>query len=44
MGPDTPLAPARRRVMVQKFARHAALRLQACRDPGVAGLVNAALA
>jgi len=44
MGPDTPLAPARRRVMVQKFARHAALRLQALRDPGVAGLVSAALA
>ncbi len=33
MGPDTPLAPARRKVMVQKFARHAALRLQALRDP-----------
>ncbi len=44
MGPDTPLAPARRRVMVQKFARHAALRLQACRDPGVAALVSAAVA
>lgn len=35
MAPDTPLAGARRKVMVQKFARHAALRLQACRDPGV---------
>jgi len=34
MGPETPLAPARRKVMVQKFARHAALRLQALRDPG----------
>lgn len=44
MGPDTPLAPARRKVMVQRFARHAALRLQAYRDPGVAGLVNAASA
>jgi len=44
MGPDTPLAPARRKVMVQKFARHAALRLQGYRDPGVAGLINAALA
>ncbi len=42
MGPDTPLAPARRKVMVQKFARHAALRLQALRDPGVAGLISAA--
>ena len=40
MGPDTPLAPARRKVMVQKFARHAALRLQALRDPGVAGLIS----
>ena len=35
MGPDTPLAPARRRVMLQKFARHAASRLQALRDPGI---------
>jgi hypothetical protein len=33
MGPHTPLAPARRRVMVQKFARHAASRLQSLRDP-----------
>lgn len=33
MGPETPLAPARRKVMVQKFARHAATRLQALRDP-----------
>ncbi len=33
MGPASPLAPARRKVMVQKFARHAALRLQALRDP-----------
>ena len=37
MSPEHPLAPARRKVMVQKFARHAALRLQALRDPG-AGL------
>lgn len=35
IGPETPLAPARRKVMVQKFARHAARRLQALRDPGV---------
>lgn len=35
MSPETPLAPARRKVMVQKFARHAALRLQALRDPGI---------
>ena len=39
MSPETPLAGARRKVMVQKFARHAASRLQAYRDPGVAGLV-----
>lgn len=35
MAPDRPLAPARRKVMLQKFARHAALRLQALRDPGI---------
>jgi hypothetical protein len=35
MGPDTPLAGARRKVMLQKFARHAAVRLQALRDPGL---------
>ncbi|MDO8326596.1 MAG: MmcB family DNA repair protein [Cypionkella sp.] len=35
MGPETPLPAARRKVMLQKFARHAALRLQAFRDPGV---------
>ncbi|WP_108791590.1 MmcB family DNA repair protein [Falsiruegeria mediterranea] len=29
------LAPARRKVMVQKFATHAARRLQALRDPGL---------
>ncbi|RVT84072.1 DNA repair protein MmcB-related protein [Rhodobacteraceae bacterium CCMM004] len=34
MAPETRLAPARRKVMVQKFARHAALRLHALRDPG----------
>lgn len=33
MGPQTKLAPARRKVMVQKFATHAARRLQALRDP-----------
>ena len=38
MGPQTPLAGARRKMMVQKFARHAALRLQALRDPGLSGL------
>jgi hypothetical protein len=35
MGPETPLAPARRKAMLLKFARHAARRLQALRDPGV---------
>ena len=35
MGPATPLAGARRKVITQKFARHAALRLQGLRDPGV---------
>lgn len=33
MGPLSPLAPARRKMMVQKFARQAALRLQGLRDP-----------
>jgi len=35
MGPESKLAPARRKVMVQKFARHAALRWHAARDPGL---------
>ncbi len=34
MGPESKLAPARRKVMVHKFAFHAARRLQAYRDPG----------
>ena len=34
MGPITPVAPARRKMLVQGFARHAALRLQSYRDPG----------
>lgn len=33
LGPERRLAPARRKALVQKFARHAALRLQALRDP-----------
>jgi hypothetical protein len=33
LGPETRLAGARRKMLVQKFARHAALRLQAARDP-----------
>lgn len=32
-GPETRLALARRKAMVQKFATHAARRLQALRDP-----------
>ena len=35
MGPEAKLAGARRKVMVQKFARHAAVRAQAARDPGM---------
>ena len=40
MAPEDKLAPARRKVMVQKFARHAAMRWHAARDPGfsVSGL------
>jgi len=32
IGPETKLAAARRKVMTQKFARHAAIRAQAARD------------
>jgi hypothetical protein len=35
MPAETPLAGARRKVMTRKFARHAASRLQALRDPSV---------
>ncbi len=35
MGPETPLAGARRKAVTQRFARHAALRLQGLRDPGL---------
>lgn len=35
MAPEDRLAPARRKVMVQKFATHAARRLHALRDPGL---------
>ena len=37
MAPEAKLAAARRKVMVQKFARTAAMRLQCLRDP-IAGL------
>ena len=36
MGPEAKLALARRKVLVQKFARHAALRHHAARDPDLA--------
>ena len=39
MGPEDALPAARRKVLTRKFARHAALRAQAARDPGVAGLI-----
>ncbi len=35
MGPESKLAPARRKKMTLKFARDAARRLQGYRDPGV---------
>ncbi|HGG05502.1 MAG TPA: DNA repair protein MmcB-related protein [Aliiroseovarius sp.] len=38
MGPERKLPAARRKVLLQKFARHAASRLQAWRDPGVSPL------
>lgn len=34
MGAESRLTAPRRKVMVQKFARHAAIRAQAARDPG----------
>ena len=43
MGPEDKLAPARRKVLIQKFATHAARRLQALRDPGVAGVAGVSL-
>jgi len=33
LGPETPLAAARRKLILRQFARTAALRLQALRDP-----------
>ena len=35
VGPESKLAGARRKAVMHKFARHAALRLQALRDPGI---------
>lgn len=40
MGPETPLAGARRKALTRAFARNAGLRLQALRDPGVISLVS----
>jgi hypothetical protein len=40
MAPEAKLAAARRKVMVQKFATHAARRLHALRDPGIATLLD----
>ena len=39
-GPEQPLAAARRKVMTRKFARHAAVKAQAARDPGVISLTS----
>ena len=41
MAPEERLAGARRKALMQKFATHAARRLAALRDPGVAALVSA---
>ena len=35
MGPEVRLASARRTALTRKFARHAGLRLQGLRDPGL---------
>lgn len=40
MGAETPLAGARRKAMLHKFARHAAARLHSYRDPGVGALIG----
>jgi hypothetical protein len=37
LGPETKLAGARRKALMQKFARHAALRWHAARDPSYTG-------
>lgn len=43
MAPEARLAAARRKLLIQKFATHAARRLQALRDPGVAGVAGVSL-
>lgn len=40
MPDEARLAAARRKLLIQKFATHAARRLQALRDPGVAALTD----
>jgi len=40
MGPQTPLTGARRKAVLHKFARQAALRLHSLRDTGVAALIG----
>ena len=40
MAPEDKLAPARRKMLVQKFATQAARRLQAFRDPGIGVLMR----
>jgi hypothetical protein len=40
LGAEAPLAAARRKAMTRKFARHAALRAQAARDPGAGAFVS----
>lgn len=40
MPPPDKLAAARRRVMVRKFARHAAMRLMVARDPALGAAVS----
>lgn len=35
MGPESPLAPARRKAQMRDFARNSTLRLHSLRDPGV---------
>lgn len=40
MGRETKLAASRRKVLTQKFARHAAHRLQGFRDPGVSAFFD----
>jgi len=41
LGPETKLPGARRKALMQKFARHAALRWHAARDPSYPGVWSA---